>query len=167
MCHLSCEETFWISTVRRTRVWIWITNIEPKRLRWEQSIKPLSNTTRFGDPSTPAGKKLSPVGHETAALLEHVTSAVGGLDCVANGVRQGHLGQLVRIVRLLRRPVLEGRAPPDDLAWLSFWPKEWSRLKIPDRFRTRSQGETHRCGMQPGWSVPDTARPRRRSTECG
>jgi len=45
-------------------------------------------------------------------LLKQVTAAVGGLDLVADRVRQGHLDHLARKIRALGRPVPEGRTEP-------------------------------------------------------
>lgn len=60
--------------------------------------------------SPPAALAIDrPVGHQPATLLPHIATAVGRLNLVRDGVRQRHLGCLVRIAGLLGAPILEGR----------------------------------------------------------
>src|SRR5215470_10125799 len=51
------------------------------------------------------GAELGPRIHQPAALVEHVTAPVGGLDFAADDVRQCHLGNLARRVRSLGCPI--------------------------------------------------------------
>jgi hypothetical protein len=53
--------------------------------------------------STLSGKKPSPIGHETTPLLEHITSAVGGLHCCSNGILgavQEEVTQFTRVFQI-------------------------------------------------------------------
>jgi hypothetical protein len=45
--------------------------------------------------------ELSPVVHEVPALLEKVTTSIGGLDRVADSVEKGLLNDVVRVGRRL------------------------------------------------------------------
>src|SRR5262245_10399396 len=56
------------------------------------------------------GAELGPRLHQPAPLLEQITAPIRGLDRVWDGVRQRHLGDLVRERRAIRRPVSERAA---------------------------------------------------------
>ena len=45
--------------------------------------------------------ELSPVVHEVPAILEKVTTSIGGLDRVADSVEKGLLNDVVRVGRRL------------------------------------------------------------------
>ena len=58
----------------------------------------------------PLGQVAGPVVHEPAPALEQVRARIGGLDPVADQMRQGHLDHLLGVILLFTRPVPEGRA---------------------------------------------------------
>jgi hypothetical protein len=64
--------------------------------------------------SARAPAELSPVVHEVPALLEKVTTSIGGLDRVADSVGKGLLNDMVRVGRRLGSPVSERAAKAMD-----------------------------------------------------
>src|SRR5215472_17179427 len=57
-----------------------------------------------------ATRVFSPCGHESAALLEGVATAICSLDCVRNRVCQRSLADLAREVGVLAAPIAERTA---------------------------------------------------------
>ena len=56
------------------------------------------------------GAEIGPVGHHLHTLFEQVAAPLGGLDLVADRMREGHFCGLVRVVRPLAALVAEGAA---------------------------------------------------------
>ena len=67
---------------------------------------------------------LLPVGHELFALLKEIPAAVSGLDPISDSVRQRHLGDLSRVVRLFGSPIAKAASEPvDSDIWYPHPPK--------------------------------------------
>ena len=64
------------------------------------------------DPRMPA--ELSPVIHEVPALLEKISASIGGFDCIADGVGEGLLYDVVRVGGRLGGPVSKRAAKAMD-----------------------------------------------------
>jgi hypothetical protein len=55
------------------------------------------------------GNECRPSGHQALALREQVAAPISRFNLVAAGTRESHLGHVSWIIRLLRRPISEGR----------------------------------------------------------